>query len=117
MIEFIIIIIEGFLINDKKLLIKYMKKLTFTCMFLIYIIVAFSVFTTTSIVLAKDKIKKTSLTNYLPLNSYNPIDDHSNTRHGSSIILPLSTSGLTAADLTSSFSNIINMQIFTGLNK
>ncbi len=94
-----------------------MKKLTFTCIFLISIIVALGIFTPASIVLAKDKIKKTSLAGYLPLDSYNPIDDHSNSQHDSSIILPFSSSGITAADLTSSFSNIINMQIFTGLNK
>ena len=93
-----------------------MKKLTFTCMFLISIIVALSIFSPTSIVLAKDKIKKTSSANYIPIGSYNPIDDHLNTRHDSPMILPFSSSGLTA-DLTSSFSNIINLQIFTGLNK
>jgi hypothetical protein len=80
-------------------------------------IVALGIFAPASIVLAKDKIKKTTPVNYLPLGSYNPIDDHlSNTRHASSIILPFSSPELTA-DLTSSFSNIINMQIFTGLNK
>ena len=109
-------IIEGFLINDRKLLVKYMKKLTFTCMFLVSLIIALSISSPSSFVLAKDKIKKTSSANYLPLDSYNPIDDHSNTRHDSSIILPFSSSRLTA-DLTSSFTNIINMQIFTGLNK
>ena len=93
-----------------------MKKLTFTCMFLISIVVALSIFSPTSIVLAKDEIKKTSSVNYIPLDSYDPIGDHSNTRHDSSMILPFSSSGLTA-DLTSSFSNIINLQIFTGLNK
>jgi hypothetical protein len=93
-----------------------MKKLTFTCMFLVSLIIALSIFTPASFVLAKDKIKKTSSASYLPLGSYNPMDDHSNTRHDSSIVLPFSSSGLTT-DLTSSFSNIINMQIFTGLNK
>jgi hypothetical protein len=94
-----------------------MKKLTFTCIFLISVIVALSIFAPASIVLAKDNIKKTSTANYLPLSSYDPIDDHlSNTHRDASIVLPFSSSGLTA-DLTSSFSNIINMQIFTGLNK
>jgi len=94
-----------------------MKKLTFiTSLFLISLIVALGIFAPTSIVLAKDKIKKTSSVNYLPLDSYDPVDDHSNTRYDSSIILPFSSSALTA-DLTSSFSNIISMQIFTGLNK
>ena len=93
-----------------------MKKLSFTCMFLISLIIALSIFSPASFVLAKDKIKKASPSNYLPLDSYNPIADHSNTRQDPSIILPFSSSGLTT-DLTSSFSNIINMQIFTGLNK
>jgi hypothetical protein len=93
-----------------------MKKLTFTCMFLVSLIIALSIFSPASFVLAKDKIKKISSANYLPLDSYDPIDDLSKTGHGSSIILPFSSSGLTT-DLTSSFSNIINMQIFTGLNK
>jgi hypothetical protein len=49
-----------------------MKKLTFTCIFLISVMVALGIFTPASIVLAKDKIKKTSLAGYLPLDSYNP---------------------------------------------
>ena len=93
-----------------------MKKLSFTCMFLISLIIASNIFSPASFVLAKDKIKKAPPSNYLPFHSYNPISDHSDTRQDSSIILPFSSSGLTA-DLTSTFSNIINMQIFTGLNK
>ena len=66
------------------------------------------------IVFAKDKVAKSGILNQSSLSSY---DDANRSQYPDpSILLPLS-SKMTTTDLTSSFSNIIDTQIYTGLDK
>ncbi len=66
------------------------------------------------IVLAKDAAKKSDVSNQFSLNSYDSIGNHEQPYADSSILLPFS-SGI-ASDISSSFSNIIDTQIFAGLD-
>lgn len=93
-----------------------MKKLVFTCISLVSLLIVLIYFSSCSIVLAKDEIEKLSISNHIPLHSYSYLEKNPKAYVDSPIILPFSSSGL-STDLTSSFSNIVNMQIFTGLNK
>ncbi len=69
------------------------------------------------LVLAKNKIEKSSMLNQFSIPNHDSVtNDHPKSYQDSSILLPLTSSGITT-DLTSSFSNIINTQIFTGLNE
>lgn len=93
-----------------------MEKLTlFISLSLISLIIAVGIFGSSPIVLAKTKVEKTSMLNQFSSHNHDPVGHHLTTYHDSPILLPLSSSGI-AADLSSSFSNIINTQIFTGLN-
>lgn len=94
-----------------------MEKLrSFIPVFIILLIVVVSVdsYVSSQIVFAKDKVTKPSMLNQSSFSS------HDGTNHSQeypdSILLPLS-SKITATDLTSSFSNIIDTQIYTGLDK
>jgi hypothetical protein len=95
-----------------------MEKLTFfISLFLISSIIVMGTFISSPLVLAKNKIEKSPLLNQFSIHNHDPINsDHPKFYQDSSILLPLTSSGITT-DLTSSFSNIINTQIFTGLNK
>ena len=111
-------IIEGFLINDIITWIKYMEKLRFfISVFIISLIVVVSVDSSVSyqIVFSKDKVTKSGMLNQSSLSSYDGTN-RSQDYPDSSILLPLS-SKMTTTDLTSSFSNIIDTQIYTGLDK
>lgn len=80
-------------------------------------IIVIGTFISSPIVLAKNKIEKSTMLNQFSLHGYDPVNsDHPKSYQDSSILLPLTSSGITT-DLTSSFSNIINTQIFTGLNE
>lgn len=94
-----------------------MKKLTFfisVCLIstMVVAIVDSNVFS--QIVLAKDAAKKSDVSNQLPSQSYDSIGDPELPYADSSILLPFS-SGI-ASDISSSFSNIIDTQIFAGLD-
>ena len=92
-----------------------MGKLTFfISVFLILLMIVVGTIISTPIVLAKNKIEKSTMLNQFSSTNHNAVD-HLDTYHDSPILLPLSSSGI-SADLSSSFSNIINTQIFTGLN-
>lgn len=95
-----------------------MEKLRFfIAVFIFSLIVAVSVDSSVSsqIVLAKDKVTKSNMLNQSSLSIYDGIG-RSEQYLDSSILLPLS-SKITTTDLTSSFSNIIDTQIYTGLDK
>ncbi len=66
------------------------------------------------IVLAKDPVKKSDVSNQFSLHSYDSIGNPEQPYADSSILLPFS-SGI-ATDIPSSFSNIIDTQIFAGLD-
>ena len=67
------------------------------------------------IVFAKDKVAKSGILNQSSLSSYDGTN-RSQLYQDSSILLPLS-SKMAITDLPSSFSNIIDTQIYTGLDK
>ena len=95
-----------------------MEKLRFfISVFIISLIVVVSVDSSVSsqIVFAKDKVTKSSMLNQSSLSSYDG-KNRSQEYPDSSILLPLS-SKMTTTDLISSFSNIIDTQIYTGLDK
>jgi len=98
-----------------------MKKL----MFIVTVILAFSaavVFSGSSVftqvVLAKGQLGHAALKNQTSLSDGGNGGGHYGDRHPDSatILLPFS-SEITTTDLTSSFSNIIDTQIYTGLGK
>jgi hypothetical protein len=95
-----------------------MEKLTFfISLFLISLILIMGTFISSPLVLAKNNIEKSSVLTQFSIPKHDPvIIDHPKSYQDSSILLPFTSSGITA-DLTSSFSNIINTQIFTGLNE
>jgi hypothetical protein len=95
-----------------------MEKLRFfISVFIISLIVVVSVGSSVSsqIALAKDKVTKSNILNQSSLSSYNGLGS-SEQYSDPSILLPLS-SKITTTDLTSSFSYIIDTQIYTGLDK
>ena len=94
-----------------------MKKLTsFISAFLVSMMVVAvadsNVFS--QIVLAKDAVKKPDVSNPVSLHNYDSIGNPEQPYADSSILLPFS-SGI-ASDIPSSFSNIIDTQIFAGLD-
>jgi hypothetical protein len=95
-----------------------MEKLTFfISLFLISLILIMGTFISSPLVLAKSKIEKSPSLNQFSIPNHDPVNfGHPKSYQDSSILLPLTSSGITT-DLTSSFSNIINTQIFTGLNE
>lgn len=95
-----------------------MEKLRFfISVFIISLIVVVCVGSSVSsqTALAKDKVTKSNILNQSSLSSYNGLGS-SDQYSDPSILLPLS-SKITTTDLTSSFSNIIDTQIYTGLDK
>jgi hypothetical protein len=98
-----------------------MEKLTFfISLLLISLTIVTSTFTSSQIVLARNSIEKSNGLNHFSPNNYNPLngDDHPKSFHDGLILLPFSAPKTTAdLTLTSSFDNIINTQIYTGLNK
>jgi hypothetical protein len=91
-----------------------MKKLAFICISLIPLLIVMSFFNSYNIVLAKTSFEKPfDRSSYHP---YDSLDKNTKAQVDSPILLPFSSSGL-STDLTSSFSGIINMQIYTGLNR
>lgn len=116
MIRFIIILIEGFLIKDKNIIIKYMKKITILSIILITAI-STSVFSLSQFVLARTNLENPSNSNHFTTTAYNFIPSNNNLKVShNSFLQPISASGFTT-ELTSSFSNIISTQIYTGLNR
>lgn len=94
-----------------------MKKLTFfisVCLISMMVVAVVDSNVFSQIVLAKDAAKKSDVSNQLPLQSYDSIGDPELPYADSSILLPFS-SGI-ASDISSSFSNIIDTQIFAGLD-
>jgi hypothetical protein len=96
-----------------------MEKLTFfISLLLISLTIISSTFTSIQIVLARNNIEKSNMPSHFSPNNYNSVDGggHPKIFHDALILLPFSAPK-TTADLTSSFDNIINTQIYTGLNK
>ena len=94
-----------------------MKKLTFfisVCLISMMVVAVADSNVFSQIVLAKDAAKKSDVSNQFSLNSYDSIGNHEQPYADSSILLPFS-SGI-ASDISSSFSNIIDTQIFAGLD-
>ncbi len=92
-----------------------MKKLTFfvsVCLISILVVVDSYVFS--QIVLAKDTVKESPVLNQFSLHNYDSIGNSEQPYQDSSILLPLSSE--IASDISSSFSNIIDTQIFAGLD-
>jgi hypothetical protein len=65
-------------------------------------------------VLAENTVKKSSTLNQFSLHSYDSMGNSEQPYQDSPILLPLSSK--MASDLSSSFSNIIDTQIFAGLD-
>ena len=94
-----------------------MKKLTFfisVCLISTMVVTAADSSVFSPIVLAKDAVKKSDVSNQFSLHSYDSIGNPEQPYADSSILLPFS-SGI-AGDISSSFSNIIDTQIFAGLD-
>ncbi len=94
-----------------------MKKLTFfisVCLISMMVVAVADSNVFSQIVLAKDAVKKSDMSNQLSSHSYDSIGNPEQPYADSSILLPFS-SGI-ASDIPSSFSNIIDTQIFAGLD-
>ncbi len=95
-----------------------MKKLAFfisVCLIsMMAAVVVVDSYVFSQIVLAKEAIKKSDMSNQFSLHSYDSIGNPEQPYADSSILLPFS-SGI-ASDISSSFSNIIDTQIFAGLD-
>jgi hypothetical protein len=94
-----------------------MKKLTFfisVCLISMMVVAVADSNVFSQIVLAKDAAKKSDASNPFSLHSYDSIGNPEQPYADSSILLPFS-SGI-AGDISSSFSNIIDTQIFAGLD-
>ena len=94
-----------------------MKKLTFfisVCLVSMMVVAVADSNVFSQIVLAKDAAKKSDASNQFSLHSYDSIGNPEKPYADSSILLPFS-SGI-AGDISSSFSNIIDTQIFAGLD-
>ncbi len=95
-----------------------MKKLTFfvsICLISMMVVVVVDSYVFSKIVLAKDTVKKpTTILNQFSLHNYDSIGNPEQPYQDSSILLPLSSE--IASDISSSFSNIIDTQIFAGLD-
>ena len=94
-----------------------MKKLTFfisVCLISMTVVAVADSNVFSQIVLAKDADKKADMSNQFSLQSYDSIGNPEQPYADSSILLPFS-SGI-ANDIPSSFSNIIETQIFAGLD-
>ena len=93
-----------------------MKKLTFfisVCLISMMVVAVADSNVFSQIVLAKDAAKS-DVSNQFSLHSYDSIGNPEQPYADSSILLPFS-SGI-AGDISSSFSNIIDTQIFAGLD-
>ncbi len=96
-----------------------MKKLTFfvsVCLIsmMVVVVVVVDSYVFSQIVLAKDKVKESPVLNQFSLHNYDSIGNSEQPYQDSSILLPLSSE--IASDISSSFSNIIDTQIFAGLD-
>jgi hypothetical protein len=94
-----------------------MKKLTFfisVCLISMMVVAVADSNVFSQIVLAKDAAKKSDVSNQFSSHSYDSIGNPEQPYADSSILLPFS-SGI-ASDIPSSFSNIIDTQIFAGLD-
>lgn len=94
-----------------------MKKLTFfisVCLISMMVVAVADSNVFSQIVLAKDAAKKSDASNPFSLHSYDSIGNPEQTYADSSILLPFSP-GI-AGDISSSFSHIIDTQIFAGLD-
>ena len=97
-----------------------MKKLTFfasACLIsmVVVVVVVVDSYVFSQIVLAKDTAKEsTTMLNQFPSHNYDSIGNSEQPYQDSSILLPLSSE--MASDISSSFSNIIDTQIFAGLD-
>ena len=94
-----------------------MKKLTFfisVCLTSMMVVAVADSNVFSQIVLAKDAAKKSDASNPFSLHSYDSIGNPEQPYADSTILLPFS-SGI-ASDISSSFSNIIDTQIFAGLD-
>ena len=94
-----------------------MKKLTFfisVCLISMMVVAVADSNVFSQIVLAKDAAKS-DVSNQFSLHSYDSIGNPEQPYADSSILLPFS-SGI-AGDISSSFSNIIDTQIFAGLDE
>jgi hypothetical protein len=80
---------------------------------MIVVVVADS-FVFSQIVLAKDAVTKSDTSNQFSFHSYDSIGNPGQPYQDSSILLPFSSD--LASDISTSFSDIINRQIFTGLD-
>ncbi len=94
-----------------------MKKITVLSIILISAIIT-TAFSLSQFVLAKTNIENPSNSNHFSTITYNFIPSNNNHLKVSynSFLQPISVSGFTT-ELTSSFSNIISTQIYTGLNR
>jgi hypothetical protein len=94
-----------------------MKKLTFfisVCLISMMVVAVADSNVFSQIVLAKDAAKKSDVSNQFSLHSYDSLGNPEQPYADSSILLPFS-SGI-AGDISSSVSNIIDTQIFAGLD-
>ena len=94
-----------------------MKKLTFfisVCLVSMMVVAVADSNVFSQIVLAKDAVKKSDMSNQLSMHSYDSIGSPEQPYADSPMLLPFS-SGI-ARDIPSSFSNIIDTQIFAGLD-
>ncbi len=99
-----------------------MQKITLLSILLISVIIT-TAFSLSQFVLAKTNIKNPSNLNHFSTIVYNSISNNNNNNNNNnlkvsynSFLQPISVSGFTT-ELTSSFSNIISTQIYTGLNR
>jgi hypothetical protein len=83
---------------------------------MISILITLSFFSSYTIAFANNALEKSFASDHISPHSFDSLDKNHETHIDSPIILPFSSSEM-SSDLTSSFSSIINMQIFTGLNK
>lgn len=99
-----------------------MEKLTFIIsLLLISLTIISSNFISSQLVLAKNNVEKSGMLNHFSPINYDSVNGgsgngHPKTYSDSLILLPFSAPR-TTTDLTSSFANIIDTQIYTGLNK
>ena len=95
-----------------------MQKITLLSILLISVIIT-TAFSLSQFVFAKIPIKNLSNLNHFSTIAYNSISGNFNNNlkvSYNSFLHPISVSGFTT-ELTSSFSNIISTQIYTGLNR
>ena len=93
-----------------------MQKITLLSILLISIIITTAI-SLSQFVFAKFTMKNLSNLNHFSTMAFNSISGNNNLKVSyNSFLQPISVSGFTT-ELTSSFSNIISTQIYTGLNR